>query len=626
MAAAIGGGLPITEPTGNMIVDIGGGTTEVAVIALAGIVLLEVDPRRRRQDGRGDRPVHQAQVQPADRRAHRRDHQEGDRLARIRSRSRSPSRSRAATSSPACRRRCSSTPTRSARRCSEPVNAIVDAVRSVLERTPPELSADIVDKGIVLSGGGAQLKNLDVLLREETGLPVMVCENPQLAVVLGTGKVLDELVAAPGDRAPVAARVAADAATFKRRIVDWVATALLDPDPGPRAAREPARAARRRGSIARCCAITAPLQAGVSWVVEGVGGAVGRATSRSSTSRTRTASCAPRTRSCAASSPTMTRRAFDVDALEDLAVVKRTTPADTLGARVIGAPMSPQFRVLRLRIDRGDNEVQPGMPVITGTGPVGRIDKVFGDYADVTLISDPALVGRGRDPAHRRARHAHRARPRRLVRVHDRVARARRRSPERASQVGDEIVTSGLGASFPPGLVVGKVTKRRAATTACSRRSRSTPAVDVSRVRAVEVLLAPPPPPDPDAKQKTQRAAFGASRCVRTRAPSDDAHRRRSCSSRTCCACIVARDRGGCMPAALMRDAVPDDRRADRRVPRPHRAPRRRAGDRRRRSCSATSSISSRGTPPGLDALVLGADRLRRARARSSASSCAARR
>src|SRR5207248_2001979 len=75
----------------------------------------------------------------------------------------------------------------------EPVNAIVDAVRSVLERTPPELSADIVDKGVVLSGGGAQLKNLDVLLREETGLPVMVCENPQLAVVLGTGRVLDEL-------------------------------------------------------------------------------------------------------------------------------------------------------------------------------------------------------------------------------------------------------------------------------------------------------------------------------------------------------------------------------------------------------------------------------------------------
>jgi rod shape-determining protein MreB len=75
----------------------------------------------------------------------------------------------------------------------EPVNAIVEAVRQVLERTPPELSADIVDKGIVLTGGGSQLRNLDVLLREETGLPVTLSDNPQLCVVLGTGKALHEL-------------------------------------------------------------------------------------------------------------------------------------------------------------------------------------------------------------------------------------------------------------------------------------------------------------------------------------------------------------------------------------------------------------------------------------------------
>src|SRR5207249_87986 len=86
----------------------------------------------------------------------------------------------------------------------------------------------------------------------------------------------------------------------------------------------------------------------------------------------------------------MTRRAYDVAALEDLAVVKKRTPADTLGARVIGAPLSPQFRVLRLRIDRGDREVARDMPVITSQGPVGRIDKVYGDYADVVLISDPS--------------------------------------------------------------------------------------------------------------------------------------------------------------------------------------------------------------------------------------------
>jgi rod shape-determining protein MreB len=75
----------------------------------------------------------------------------------------------------------------------EPVNTIVEAVRIALERTPPELAADIVDKGIVLAGGGALLRNLDVLLREETGLPVMVCDDPLSAVVMGSGRVLDEL-------------------------------------------------------------------------------------------------------------------------------------------------------------------------------------------------------------------------------------------------------------------------------------------------------------------------------------------------------------------------------------------------------------------------------------------------
>jgi rod shape-determining protein MreB len=76
---------------------------------------------------------------------------------------------------------------------SEPINSIVEAVLIALERTPPELSADIVDKGIVLTGGGALLKNLDVLLREETGLPVMVCDDPVSAVVLGSGKTLDHI-------------------------------------------------------------------------------------------------------------------------------------------------------------------------------------------------------------------------------------------------------------------------------------------------------------------------------------------------------------------------------------------------------------------------------------------------
>jgi rod shape-determining protein MreC len=204
----------------------------------------------------------------------------------------------------------------------------------------------------------------------------------------------------------------------------------------------------------------------------------------------------------------MTRRAFDVEALEDVAMVKRRTPADTLGARVIGAPLSPQFRVLRIRIDRGDHDVAPGMPVITGTGPVGRIDRVYGSYADVTLVSDPSssievviprtggrgmLTGLGRPDSYACT----------IGWLEKQV------DPKAKLEVGDEVVTSGLGASFPPGLVVGKVSKV-SRDDGLFQSVEVAPAVDVSRVRAVEVLLAPPPPPDPDAKtKKRSEPAFG---------------------------------------------------------------------------------------------------------------------
>lgn len=253
--------------------------------------------------------------------------------------------------------------------------------------------------------------------------------------------------------------------------------------------------------------ITAPLQAGVSWVVEGIGGVWSRyiaLVSVESENRELREENERLRKELAA----MTRRAFDVEALEDLAVVKKRTPADTLGARVIGAPLSPQFRVLRLRIDRGDRDIQPGMPVIVGTGPVGRIDKVFGDYADVVLISDPSskievviprtggrglLIGVGRSDSY-------------ACKIE---WLERNQKPESKIAVGDEVVTSGLGASFPPGLVVGKVSKING-DDGMFQAVEVEPAVDVSRVRAVMVLLAPPPPPDPDAKTKRRsEPAFG---------------------------------------------------------------------------------------------------------------------
>src|SRR3954452_13202284 len=192
MAAAIGAGLPITEPSGNMIVDIGGGTSDVAVISLAGIVYSK-------SIRVGGDKMDEAIVQHikrkynlliGERTAEEIKKQIGsayplDEVLTIEVKGRDLVAGVPKTLT------INSDEVRDA--LAEPVNAIVEGVRVVLERTPPELSADIVDRGIVLSGGGSQLKNLDVLLREETGLPVMVSETPQLAVVLGTGKALDEL-------------------------------------------------------------------------------------------------------------------------------------------------------------------------------------------------------------------------------------------------------------------------------------------------------------------------------------------------------------------------------------------------------------------------------------------------
>jgi rod shape-determining protein MreB len=192
MAAAIGAGLPVTEPSGNMVVDIGGGTTEVAVISLAGIVF------SKSVRVAGDK-MDDAIVQHMKRKYNL---LIGERTAEQIKKNLGNAYPLEETLTMEVKGRdlvagvpktISTNSDEIREALTEPINAIVEAVRVVLERTPPELSADIVDKGIVLTGGGAQLRNLDVLLREETGLPVMVADNPECAVVLGTAKALDEL-------------------------------------------------------------------------------------------------------------------------------------------------------------------------------------------------------------------------------------------------------------------------------------------------------------------------------------------------------------------------------------------------------------------------------------------------
>jgi rod shape-determining protein MreB and related proteins len=191
MAAAVGAGMPITEPTGNMIVDVGGGTTDIAVISLAGIVYSkavrvagnEMDEaiiqyiKRNHNLLIGERTAEQIKMEigsafPLDQRL----------SMEIKGRHLIEGVPKTIT--------VTDEEIRDA--LSETINVIIDSVRVALERTPPELSADIVDRGIVLSGGGALLRNLDKRLREETGVPMAMAEDPLSSVVLGAGRMLGD--------------------------------------------------------------------------------------------------------------------------------------------------------------------------------------------------------------------------------------------------------------------------------------------------------------------------------------------------------------------------------------------------------------------------------------------------
>jgi rod shape-determining protein MreB and related proteins len=191
MAAAIGAGLPVHEPTGNMVVDIGGGTTEVAVISLGGIVTSqsvriggdELDDaiiqyiKKEYSLALGERTAEEIKIAlgsayPL----------EQELRAEIRGRD-------LVTGLP----KTIVTSTEEVRRAiEEPVTAIVDSVKVTLDKTPPELAADIMEAGIVLTGGGALLHGLDVRLKAETGMPIVIANNPLYSVALGAGQCLEE--------------------------------------------------------------------------------------------------------------------------------------------------------------------------------------------------------------------------------------------------------------------------------------------------------------------------------------------------------------------------------------------------------------------------------------------------
>jgi len=192
MAAAIGANLPVTEASGSLVVDIGGGTTEIAVISYGGIVYSRsvrvggdkmddaiINQLRRKYsllvggNTAENLKIHLGSAYPQEQRREM-DVKGRDLINGV-------------------PKNLSLDDSEILEALTEPVNAIIEGIKVCLERTPPELAADIVDKGIMLTGGGAMLLGLDQLLREETGLPVSVAENPLHCVVLGSGRVLDEL-------------------------------------------------------------------------------------------------------------------------------------------------------------------------------------------------------------------------------------------------------------------------------------------------------------------------------------------------------------------------------------------------------------------------------------------------
>ena len=192
MAAAIGANLPVQEPTGNMVVDIGGGTTEVAVVSLGGIVTAESiriggdefdeaiiqHVKKEYNVMIGERTSEEIKIEIGS--AYPLPEEED---AEVRGRDLLTGLPKNII--------LSSEEIRAA--IEEPLSAIITAIKSTLEKTPPELSSDIMDRGIVLTGGGSMLKGLDERLRQETGMPVHVTEDPMICVVMGSGKALEEI-------------------------------------------------------------------------------------------------------------------------------------------------------------------------------------------------------------------------------------------------------------------------------------------------------------------------------------------------------------------------------------------------------------------------------------------------
>lgn len=251
--------------------------------------------------------------------------------------------------------------------------------------------------------------------------------------------------------------------------------------------------------------VSSPLQAGMSWVIGGATGVWNRyvwlvdveeenAELRAENLRLRRELAEAR------------RTTSDTETLESLIDLKRSTTAETIGARITTASTNSHFRVVRIKVDRGASEVEPGMPVIDDSGLVGRIENVYGDYSDVLLVTDPQSSIDVRIP-----RTGGRGVLTGLSREDKYAAEIEYLERDKLVKVGDLIVTSGLGTSLPEGIPVGKIAAVNTTDYGLYQEVEVTPTVDFSALESVLIVLAPPPPADPDAdKPKRSGRAFGA--------------------------------------------------------------------------------------------------------------------
>ena len=391
MAAAIGAGMPITEPSGNMIVDIGGGTTDIAVISLAGIVYSkavrvagnEMDEAIIQYIKKtynlliGERTAEQIKMEIGSAFA-----LEEKMTMEIKGRHLIEGVPKTITISDEEIREA----------LAETVNVIVDAVRVALERTPPELSADIVDRGIVLTGGGSLLKNLDKRLREETGLPLAMAEDPLSSVVLGAGKMLSDFnllrkisirLSAPTSSIESSCMALLDIRQRTGYLFMAVDRRPHHPDLG--AGQHRARRAAARGGHLRRVRRSAARRLDGDRRRAGRRGAT---TSRCSRCAARTNSCGRKSRSCRWRCSRSARwRSSRARCRSCWSFASRIQLDD--GRRAASSPAAPARTSARITIDKGTADgLRPDMAVIAPAGVVGRIITPSARAAKVQLLID----------------------------------------------------------------------------------------------------------------------------------------------------------------------------------------------------------------------------------------------